>query len=417
MKRLVTGLAVCGLLAAALAFSRPDKKEPLRVKQEARNPWTHLKVNAAPGDFQFAVVSDRTGGHRARVFSRAVARLNLLQPEFVVSVGDLIEGGNKTEKQIEAEWAEFDGYVKQLKMPFFYVPGNHDTGNKKNDGIWEARYGRRHYHFVYKDVLFLCLNTDDHEDESAAPRLGKSQVAYAKKALADNKDVRWTLVFLHKPIWTAADLKKRGWADVEEALKDRPYTVFCGHVHHYRKFVRQGRNYYQLATTGGGSRMRGVSYGEFDHVVWVTMKKDGPVLANVLLDSVLPDDLTVPESEEKGVERKKLKTYPFRGTVYHDGTPVAGAQLTFSRVDAKGKRTTYGVARTEADGTFVVSTYGAFDGIPAGKYTVTVALRSLGPDGRARPNLLPAKYAAPEKSPLTAEVKEGGGELKLDLER
>jgi hypothetical protein len=204
---------------------------------------------------------------------------------------------------------------------------------------------------------------------------------------------------------------------VEEALKDRPYTVFCGHVHRYQKFVRQGRNYYQLATTGGGSRMRGVSYGEFDHIVWVTMKKDGPVLANVMLDSILPDDLKVPSSDEKGLVRKKLKTHPVRGSVYYDGSPVVGAQVGFSWESEKGRRVMVGAARTEADGSFVVSTYGPFDGLPAAKYTVTVSLRRVGPEGRPGPNLLPAKYATAEKSPLKVEIKEGGGEVKLELEK
>ena len=136
-----------------------------------------------------------------------------------------------------------------------------------------------------------------HEGAVGAPQLGKAQVDYARKALADNKDVRWILVFLHKPIWTAASLEKRGWLPVEKALAERPYTVFCGHVHRYQKFVRQGRNYYQLATTGGGSRLRGLDYGEFDHLMWVTMKKDGPVLANVLLDSILPDDLKTKKTQ------------------------------------------------------------------------------------------------------------------------
>ena len=38
--------------------------------------------------------------------------------------------------------------------------------------------------------------------------------------------------------------------------------------------------------------MRGVEYGEFDHVTWITMKKDGPVLANLLLDGILKEDLS-----------------------------------------------------------------------------------------------------------------------------
>src|SRR5262249_49482870 len=159
--------------------------------------------------------------------------------------------------------------------------------------------------------------------------LDSTQVAWAKKVLASNRDVRWTVVALHKPVWNYANLNRNGWLDVEKALADRPYTVFCGHVHRYRKFVRQGRNYYQLATTGGGSKMGGVGYGEFDHIVWVTMKKSGPVLANVLLDGVLPDDLRVPESKEEGIKlkNKPLETVPVRGVVYLDGAPVVGAQV------------------------------------------------------------------------------------------
>src|SRR5262249_46788156 len=154
--------------------------------------------------------------------------------------------------------------VRRLKMPFFYVPGNHDVGNQRTDQVWGERLGRRHYHFVYRNVLFLCLNTDD-PPGSGPGHLGKEQVVYAQKVLADNPDVRWTIVALHKPVWTAPNLARTGWLDVERALADRPYTVFAGHVHRYRKYVRNGRHYYQLATTGGGSKLRGPAHGEFDH--------------------------------------------------------------------------------------------------------------------------------------------------------
>ncbi len=76
--------------------------------------------------------------------------------------------------------------------------------------------------------------------------------------------------------------------------------MFCGHVHRYQMFDRNGTNYYQLATTGGGSRLRGVEYGEFDHVAWVTMKKDAPLIANVMLDGILPANLKVPDTRREG---------------------------------------------------------------------------------------------------------------------
>jgi hypothetical protein len=53
------------------------------------------------------MVSDRTGGHRAGVFSRAVELLNLMQPEFVLSVGDLIEGSPDDDGTLARQWREF----------------------------------------------------------------------------------------------------------------------------------------------------------------------------------------------------------------------------------------------------------------------------------------------------------------------
>ena len=38
--------------------------------------------------------------------------------------------------------------------------------------------------------------------------------------------------------------------------------------------------------------MRGTSFGEFDHATWVTMTDKGPRLANLLIDGILPDDVT-----------------------------------------------------------------------------------------------------------------------------
>src|SRR5262249_2943810 len=142
---------------------------------------------------------------RANIFSHAVEKLNLLQPEFVLSVGDLIEGGNKDDKKLDAEWKEVDSFIERLQMPFFYVPGNHDHGTKKTAQLWQEKFGRSYYHFLYKNVLFLCLNTDD-PPGSGAGNLGEEQVRYARDVLDANRSVRWTIVAMHKPIWTAAKL-------------------------------------------------------------------------------------------------------------------------------------------------------------------------------------------------------------------
>lgn len=253
IKRIVLSALALSVVAAAIAFSGNRKAGvgDLQVDVEERNPWTHLRLNDAEDTFHFVVVSDRTGGHRARIFSEAVEQINLLQPAFVVSVGDLIEGYTKDMSKLAGEWKEFQTYTSRLQMPFFYVPGNHDTSNAEQIDVWKERFGRRYYHFLYKDVLFLAVSSDDPFEGKEDGRISKEQVEYFQKVLGENKGVRWTIVCLHKPMWTHKNLDTNGWLDVEKALAGRNYTVFAGHIHRYQKFVRQGMNYYQLATTGG----------------------------------------------------------------------------------------------------------------------------------------------------------------------
>src|SRR5438128_1966138 len=115
---------------------------------------------------------------------------------------------------------------------------------------WHAQFGRLYYHFVYKDVLFLLLNTED-PPKTKVGNFGADQIAWAKKVLEDNAGVRWSLVFLHRPIWAEKEVAKTGWLDIEKTLTGRKYTVFAGHRHFYKRFERNGARYYQLATTGG----------------------------------------------------------------------------------------------------------------------------------------------------------------------
>lgn len=414
MKRMLLSLAAIAALGATFALSRTALPwKGLQFAVEERNPVTHLRIAQDEDEFQFAIVSDRTGGHRANVFAQAAQKLNLLQPEFVVSVGDLIEGGKKKPEQLQAEWKEFDGFVQQLQMPFFYVPGNHDVGAAETTKVWKDKLGRTYYHFLYREVLFLMLNNDDPPGSNG--HIGKEQIAYARKVLEANKNARWTVVVMHRPLWNANNGAKNGWGEVEAALEGRQYTVFVGHVHRYQKFVRNGQNYYQLATTGGGSLMRGVDQGEFDHIVWVTMKKDGPVLANILIDAVHNESLSRIATNEP-VQVKRKPTYTVAGKAFLDGVPTPGAQVVLQPAgkNAKGARALGVVA---GDGTFKLTTYTAHDGAAEGEYAVSVTWKQPAYDvqGKYGPNLLPARYAKVETSGLRASIKSGPNSLTLEM--
>lgn len=424
MKQFILGIATAAALAGVVALSRSEmtgQNRPaagpnaIQIESGDKNPWTSLKLNDDPDQFHFAVVSDRTGGHRAKIFSRAVQQVNLLQPTFVMSVGDLIEGYSLKEEVVKGQWDEFDSYVKKFEAPFFYVPGNHDLTNKSQVATWGERYGKRYYHFIYKNTLFLSLCSENPPDGMGT--IDKEQQEWVAKTVEANKDVRWTFVFLHKPIWNARDLEKNGWGAVEKALAGRKHNVFCGHVHRYQVFHRNGTEYYQLATTGGGSRLRGTEYGEFDHVAWITMKKDAPLIANVMLDGILPSDLRVPDSEEKGVVVKKVPTHPVEGQLLLDGMPFAGAMVTLHRYNENTKRfTSVCNGKTDEKGRFQMTTYFRLDGAPVGDFIVTVT-KAIGVDEEGEPvkNQLPEKYATPGRTPLKVLIGAGTNDLKLEL--
>ena len=95
---------------------------------------------------------------------------------------------------------------------------------------------------------------------------------------------------MHKAPWKRADLDT--FAAIEDALGDRPYTVFHGHEHAYLYEERRGRDYIQLATTGGvqvPNKSRSM-----DQVVLVTVDDDGVDIANLLLAGILDKTGQVP---------------------------------------------------------------------------------------------------------------------------
>lgn len=307
---LAIGITTCGIAHEPKKPTTEDAASAPRIDAgiglvlpdlQGPKPWSDKPHLNDPDRFQIAIVTDRTGGHRPGIWEEAVKKINLLRPEFVVSVGDLIEGYSEDPVELETQWKEFLGFVDDMEMKFFFVPGNHDVSNPVMHDLWRKKFGPAWYSFDYKRVHFVCLCSEDPETT-----LGEEQLKWLEQDLAEHQEARWTLVFLHKPLWVFAERElaagnkdSTNWKKAEALLGDRPHSVFAGHVHHYTQYDRSGHQYIHLATTGGSSQMRGIPYGEFDQVAWLTMEQDGPHVANLLLDGILAPDAI----NEKGIAR------------------------------------------------------------------------------------------------------------------
>ena len=317
------------LLLAACAAGQPAAEGPfLHDLGGESHPWTDRAFDNADEKFTFAVFSDLTGGEREHVFEVAVEQLRLLRPELILSVGDLIEGGTTDREQLEREWDSFDRRAERALAPVFYAGGNHDLTNPVMWAVYEERYGRRYYHFVYRNTLFLVMDTEDNtaeqqwalkkirdeamqavEDEgwgvfrstdygkSAERRYGRvgaAQAGYFRDVIARYPGVRHTFVILHKPAWERDG--ETNFASVEAALSNRPYTVFYGHEHAYLHETRHGRDYIRLGTTGGVQNT--AKEMAIDHVTLVTVSKSGVDIANLRMSGIFDKSGRIPLNGE-----------------------------------------------------------------------------------------------------------------------
>lgn len=293
-----------------------------------KRPWFGHLPKLDTGDFSFVVLGDRCGMATAGVFEKALEVVKDLKPDFVVSVGDLIEGYWRDAADAEAEWEDIDAKIQATELPFFHVVGNHDYGNQVMLNVWRNRKGFEYYAFRAGDALFLVLNTEDppselsdefidiikkatynvqndpdHSDahmqafyddivSSMSPEqlkemgridlaISDEQMAFAERILEENRDAKWTFISMHKPGWKSEDKR---YAKLIEMLDGRPHTVFAGHLHAMEYSITGNGERIQLGRTGGHAHGHGP---ESDNLfLWVNVRDGKPTYRVVHLNGV-----------------------------------------------------------------------------------------------------------------------------------
>jgi len=229
-------------------------------------------VEEPKNDFRFAVLGDRTGGAQPQIYGRVWREINLMHPEFVVNVGDTIQGSE--DDLAESQWMELRPvWARYSHYPLYFTPGNHDVWSDFSRDLYEKESGRRtHYSFNYEDAHFTILDT------TPTRRLEDDQLDFLEKDLEAHKESNPKIVIFHHPYWIQQIKEGNGDFRLHQIAKRYGVThVLSGHGHRFVRMVHDGVTYMEVGSSGGsmvGSRKRGEGFsdGVFYHWIWAHVK-------------------------------------------------------------------------------------------------------------------------------------------------
>ncbi|MEQ8232845.1 MAG: metallophosphoesterase [Gammaproteobacteria bacterium] len=252
--------ACLAALALLLALAATPHAEPLRV----------------------AVISDLNGAYGttryAATIDNAIARIIELDPDLVISTGDMVAGQRRphlARPEIENMWHAFHAHVSAplaaAGIPLAVTPGNHDASaypgfdleRRIFDEQWRARspsarfIDRAHYPFRYAfaqgGALFISL------DMTTAEHLSAAQTVWLRALLAEHGGrYEYRVIFGHLPLWPLAEGRESEYVgDTELQAMFEKYQVdlvLSGHHHAFYPGAKDGVAFVAQSCLGAGPR-------------------------------------------------------------------------------------------------------------------------------------------------------------------
>jgi Icc protein len=206
---------------------------------------TFLRLAAAAG-FDFAILGDRTGNAVAGVYEQVCKEIAAHRPDFVINVGDTIEGLDDLTavnqwNKVRPLWKDFGD------VPFYLVPGNHDIWSPVSERVWRAETGHPpQYSFDFRGIHITVL------DNSRSEGLGQDQTSFLESDLAAHARQSPKFVFFHRPFWLVPIKFQNGTFPLHRiARKYGVEFIVSGHAHEFDRSEYEGVQYVMVGSSGG----------------------------------------------------------------------------------------------------------------------------------------------------------------------
>lgn len=222
-----------------------------------------LALGSYGQDFKFALVTDlhigSPNGVAEEDLQRTVEDINKQTDlDFVLLTGDITEMGT------EEEIATAKAIIVQLNIPYYIIPGNHDTGWSESGGVgFIQAFGDDKFVFEHKGYKFIGTSSGPYVRMSDG-HIPRDAVVWMDSVLRATPTDQRIINVNHYPLDNALD----NWYEATDRLKNynTQFSV-CGHGHNNKVYDFEG-------IPGVMSRSNLRAKDEVGGYQWISIKSD-----------------------------------------------------------------------------------------------------------------------------------------------